>query len=71
LNTYLVASATVMGIGNSGLTNYNLIISVDDYYAEEEAYKDYINELKIYSEETKSERLILIQKIRNEIENLN
>jgi hypothetical protein len=71
LNVYLVASATVMGIDNTILETYNLEISVDNYYKEANAYKHYIEILEEYSEETKAERLNLIQKIRNEIVNLN
>jgi hypothetical protein len=70
LNAYLVASATVMGIENSGLQGYGLDVDVTDRGDEEEANIYYNNELAIYAEETNSERVNLIQKIRNKIINL-
>jgi hypothetical protein len=67
LNTYLVASATVMEIENNGIDTYELEIMVDDYHNEDDAYEHYIDILEEYSEDTKDERLNLIQKIKNKI----
>jgi hypothetical protein len=72
LNAYLAASATAMGIDNISACNASLDISSDDYNSKEEAYKDYIYKLQIYSEDTKNERLDFHcgnPKIRNKIIN--
>jgi hypothetical protein len=67
LNAYLAASATVIGIDNIGVGNSALEILIEDYNSKEEAHNDYIDALHSYSEDTKNERVDLIQKIRNEI----
>jgi hypothetical protein len=69
LDVYLEASATVMGIETIGVGGYGQEILIEDYNSKEEAFDYYIEALDFYSEQTKHERLSLIQKIRNEILN--